>query len=121
MELKGRIISKGTVQEEALVTSQPISFYGGVDPNTGEIIEKLEDRKCVRLSLTWTNQNEKLVAEGTAEHPVVLTSWYDDDHGGDRVLRGGILHCVYQVARGKAQATHDDGHNQGCGQYLATG
>jgi predicted aconitase with swiveling domain len=40
MELKGRIISKGSVQEEALVTSQPISFYGGVDPNTGEVIEK---------------------------------------------------------------------------------
>jgi predicted aconitase with swiveling domain len=40
MELKGRIISRGTVQEEALVTAQPISFYGGVDPNTGEIIEK---------------------------------------------------------------------------------
>jgi hypothetical protein len=40
MELKGRIISKGTVQEEALVTSMPISFYGGVDPNTGEVIEK---------------------------------------------------------------------------------
>ena len=40
MELKGRIISKGKAQEEALVTSMPISFYGGVDPNTGEIIEK---------------------------------------------------------------------------------
>jgi predicted aconitase with swiveling domain len=40
MELKGRIISKGSAQEEALVTSQPISFYGGVDPNTGEVIEK---------------------------------------------------------------------------------
>jgi predicted aconitase with swiveling domain len=40
MELKGRIIFKGMAQEEALVTSQPISFYGGVDPNTGEIIEK---------------------------------------------------------------------------------
>ena len=40
MELKGRIISKGNAQEEALATSQPISFYGGVDPNTGEIIEK---------------------------------------------------------------------------------
>ena len=40
MELKGRIISKGKAQKEALVTSQPISFYGGVDPNTGEIIEK---------------------------------------------------------------------------------
>jgi predicted aconitase with swiveling domain len=40
MELKGRIISKGKAQEKALVTSQPISFYGGVDPNTGEVIEK---------------------------------------------------------------------------------
>jgi predicted aconitase with swiveling domain len=40
MELKGRIISKGKGAGEALVTSQPISFYGGVDPNTGEIIEK---------------------------------------------------------------------------------
>jgi predicted aconitase with swiveling domain len=40
MEMKGRIISKGTVEEEALVTSVPISFYGGVDPNTGEVLEK---------------------------------------------------------------------------------
>jgi len=40
MELKGRIILKGKAQGEALATSQPISFYGGVDPNTGEIIEK---------------------------------------------------------------------------------
>jgi predicted aconitase with swiveling domain len=40
MELKGRIISKGKAQEQALTTVQPISFYGGVDPNTGEIIEK---------------------------------------------------------------------------------
>lgn len=40
MELKSRIILKGTVQGEAMVTSQSISFYGGVDPNTGEIIEK---------------------------------------------------------------------------------
>jgi len=40
MELRGRIIFKGTGEGEALVTSQPISFYGGVDPNSGEIIEK---------------------------------------------------------------------------------
>ena len=38
--LKGRLISKGQAQGEALVTSMPISFYGGVDPNTGDIIEK---------------------------------------------------------------------------------
>jgi predicted aconitase with swiveling domain len=40
MELKGRIILRGTVQEEALVTSMPISLYGGVDMNSGEVIEK---------------------------------------------------------------------------------
>ena len=40
MELKGRIIYKGTGVGEALTTTQPISFYGGVDPNTGVVIEK---------------------------------------------------------------------------------
>jgi hypothetical protein len=39
-QLKGRIIYKGKAQGEALVTSQPISFYGGVDPATGVVIEK---------------------------------------------------------------------------------
>jgi uncharacterized protein len=39
-QLKGRIIYKGKAEAEALVTSQPISFYGGVDPNTGVVIEK---------------------------------------------------------------------------------
>jgi uncharacterized protein len=38
--LKGRIIYKGKAEAEALVTSMPISFYGGVDPNTGVVIEK---------------------------------------------------------------------------------
>ncbi len=39
-QLKGRIIYKGKAEGEALVTSMPISFYGGVDPNTGEVLEK---------------------------------------------------------------------------------
>ena len=39
-QLKGRIIYKGKAEGEALVTSQPISFYGGVDPTTGVVIEK---------------------------------------------------------------------------------
>jgi predicted aconitase with swiveling domain len=39
-QLKGRIIYKGKAEGEALVTSMPISFYGGVDPNTGVVIEK---------------------------------------------------------------------------------
>ena len=40
MELKGRTIYKGMGEGEALATTQSISFYGGVDPNTGVIIEK---------------------------------------------------------------------------------
>jgi len=39
-QLKGRIIFKGKAEGEALVTSMPISFYGGVDPNTGGVLEK---------------------------------------------------------------------------------
>ncbi len=39
-QLKGRLISKGKAEGEALVTSMPISFYGGVDPNSGLVIEK---------------------------------------------------------------------------------
>ncbi|MBT0159630.1 DUF126 domain-containing protein [Candidatus Bathyarchaeota archaeon A05DMB-2] len=39
-QLKGRVIYKGKGEGEALTTSMPISFYGGVDPNTGEVIEK---------------------------------------------------------------------------------
>jgi predicted aconitase with swiveling domain len=40
VELKGRIIYRGKAEGEALNTTQPISFYGGVDPNTGVVIEK---------------------------------------------------------------------------------
>jgi len=39
-QLEGRIIYKGKAEGQALVTSQPISFYGGVDPNTGIVLEK---------------------------------------------------------------------------------
>jgi predicted aconitase with swiveling domain len=38
--MKGRKIFKGTVTGEALVTKDDISFYGGCDPETGEIVEK---------------------------------------------------------------------------------
>jgi len=40
MELKGRIIYRGIVECKALKTTQQISFYGGVDPETSEILEK---------------------------------------------------------------------------------
>jgi len=40
MIIKCRAIFKGNVKGEALVSPEAISFYGGVDPNTGIIIEK---------------------------------------------------------------------------------
>ncbi len=40
MNLTGRKISTGNASGEALVTSMGISFYGGVDPETGRVVEK---------------------------------------------------------------------------------
>jgi predicted aconitase with swiveling domain len=40
MILKGRTIFAGQAQGEALVTSQGISFFGGVDPETGVVVER---------------------------------------------------------------------------------
>jgi predicted aconitase with swiveling domain len=37
--LRGRGLAPGTVTAEAVVTGQPISGWGGVDPKTGTIIE----------------------------------------------------------------------------------
>lgn len=34
-----RTISKGVATGEALISSEPLSFFGGVDPNTGTVIE----------------------------------------------------------------------------------
>jgi len=40
MIFHGRKISSGSVDGEALVTSMGISFYGGIDPETGQVVEK---------------------------------------------------------------------------------
>lgn len=40
MILEGRIIKYGKVEGEAIVSDQPIGFFGGIDPNTGLVIEK---------------------------------------------------------------------------------
>ncbi len=38
--MKGRTISPGTAQGFALVSHEPVSFYGGIDVTTGIVIEK---------------------------------------------------------------------------------
>ncbi|MDO9537816.1 MAG: DUF126 domain-containing protein [Thermoplasmata archaeon] len=38
--MKGRMISPGKAQGEAIVSREPIGFYGGIDAKTGIVIEK---------------------------------------------------------------------------------
>jgi uncharacterized protein len=38
--MKGRMISPGKVKGEAIVSTEPIGFYGGIDIDTGKVIEK---------------------------------------------------------------------------------
>ena len=38
--IKGHKVAKGKAQGEALVSQSPISFLGGIDPETGVIVEK---------------------------------------------------------------------------------
>ena len=39
IELVGRVIKVGQAEGEALVSPEPIGFFGGVDPETGVVIE----------------------------------------------------------------------------------
>jgi predicted aconitase with swiveling domain len=68
MELEGRIIFKGVAEGEALTTSQPISFYGGVDPDTSMIIEKgheLEGKEIRTKILVFPNGKGSTVGSYT--------------------------------------------------------
>ena len=40
MRTKARIIKEGSAKGKALTSKEPLSFYGGVDPETGVVIEK---------------------------------------------------------------------------------
>jgi len=48
--LKGHRVAKGRAQGEALVSHEPISFLGGVDSETGLIIEKNHELEGVSVT-----------------------------------------------------------------------
>jgi len=48
--LKGHKIAKGKAEGEALVSHEPISFLGGVDPKTGVVIEKNHELEGVNIA-----------------------------------------------------------------------
>ena len=48
--MKGRMISPGVTEGIAIVSNEPIGFYGGIDPKNGNVIEKGHplEGKCVK-------------------------------------------------------------------------
>jgi len=42
--LKGRVVVPGTARGRALVTREPLSFWGGYDEETGRIIDRRHER-----------------------------------------------------------------------------
>ena len=56
MKYTGRKIYKGIIEGEAIVTKDGISFYGGVDPDTGKVVEvghELEDQSVTGKVLVF--------------------------------------------------------------------
>ncbi len=54
--MKGRTISPGKAEGKAIVSKDPIGFYGNVDPKTGIVIEKgnpLEGKKITGKILVF--------------------------------------------------------------------
>lgn len=49
-KIRGRVIVKGRCEGEALVSADPLSFLGGVDPTNGTVIEKDHDLhgRCIK-------------------------------------------------------------------------
>ena len=47
---QGRSISRGIAEGEALVTSQPLSFFGSVDPDSGLITERGHELFGIKVS-----------------------------------------------------------------------
>ena len=54
--LQGRVIYEGKARAEAVTSRQPLSFFGGVDPDRGVVVEKgheLEGRSVGRTVLVF--------------------------------------------------------------------
>jgi len=56
--MKGRCIFPGKVEAEAIVSKEPLGFYGGIDAKTGVVIEKgheLEGKSVTGKILVFPN------------------------------------------------------------------
>ncbi len=56
----------GTIALEISTRFKAPTYFGDTITATGEVIEKLPERKWVKMALTFTNQNNEVVATGEA-------------------------------------------------------
>ncbi len=56
----------GTIAVEIRCRFKAPTFFGDTITAKARVGEKLEDKKWVRMVLTWTNQREEIIAEGEA-------------------------------------------------------
>ena len=83
VELQGRIIKAGKAAGEALVSHEPIGFLGGVDPETGRVIEPghcLQGERVTERVLVFPSGKGstvgsytlyRMAAEGTAPAAII--------------------------------------------------
>jgi predicted aconitase with swiveling domain len=83
VEMHGRVIKAGKIEGEALVSHEPIGFLGGVDPETGRVVElghclqgeRVTDRVLVfpsgKGSTVGSYTLYRMVAAGTAPAAIV--------------------------------------------------
>jgi predicted aconitase with swiveling domain len=82
--MEGRVLVEGSARGPALVLDEPLSFWGGLDPSTGEIVETghpqrgevVTDRILVLPSGRGSSSSATVLAEairaGTAPAGIVL-------------------------------------------------
>jgi 3-hydroxybutyryl-CoA dehydratase len=56
----------GTIALEITTRFKAPTYFGDTITATAEIVEKIEKKKWVRMALTWTNQEDKVICEGSA-------------------------------------------------------
>ena len=114
--MKGRMISPGKVQGKAIVSPEPIGFYGGIDAKTGIVIEKehpLEGKKVTGKILVFPCGKGSTVGSyviyGLAKNgvgPAGIVNQETETIVATGVILAGIP-CVDQIDIGKIK----DGDN----------
>ena len=61
-----RLPGLGTIAVEITTRFKKPTYFGDTVTASAELIEKMSDKKWVRLKLTWTNQRQELIGDGEA-------------------------------------------------------